>query len=449
MRAENVPTLAIDTFRHYWERLRDGETGFLGRDAIDPVETLPDSEELGGYLDRGAEALGRAVVVKLNGGLGTSMGMESAKSLLEVRDGDSFLDLTAKQVLHLRREHHCELPLVLMNSFRTQEDSLAALGRYPELDVGLPLDFLQNKVPKVLTDDLSPAVWPEDPSLEWCPPGHGDIYTALHTSGMLDTLLARGYEYAFLANGDNLGAVLDLSILGWFAEEKAPFLMEVADRTEADKKGGHLARRRDGRLELREVAQCPEDELDEFQDVSLYRYFNTNTLWVSLSALARALEESGGVLGLPMIRNAKRLDPRKEDSPAVLQLETAMGAAISVFEGARALRVPRARFVPVKTTNDLLGLWSDVWRTTEDHRLVPAGSQGVGELVVDLDPRYYRLIGPFQERFPHGAPSLADCRRLTVRGDVFFGADVVVRGDVTIEHDGPEPRVIPDGEVFG
>ena len=448
MRAENLPALAIETFRHYWELLRDGETGHLSRTDIRPVDSLPDSEELGAHAPRGKEALGRTVVLKLNGGLGTSMGMDRAKSLLEVRNGDSFLDRTVKQLLHLRREHGAPLPLVLMNSFRTRGDSLAALARYPELDVGLPLDFLQHKVPKVRADDLSPVEWPADPALEWCPPGHGDLYTALRTSGLLTTLRARGFEYAFVSNADNLGAVLDLPILGWFAESGAPFLMEVADRTEADRKGGHLAYRRDGRLELREVAQCPEEELDEFQDVKLYRYFNTNTLWLNLPALEATLAGGDGILRLPMIRNTKRVDPRRDDSPEVVQLETAMGAAISVFEGARALRVPRRRFVPVKTTNDLLAVRSDVWKDTADGCLVPAGSGGVGELVIDLDPRYYRRVDRFEARFPVGAPSLADCRRLTVRGDVTFGAGVVVRGEVTIEHPGPDPRRIPDGEVL-
>src|SRR5438105_1204399 len=82
--------------------------------------------------------------------------------------------------------------------------------------------------------------------LEWCPPGHGDIYTALVTSGMLDALLDAGYEHAFVSNSDNLGAVLDPRILAWFAAERIPFLMEVADRTEADRKGGHIAQRPGG-----------------------------------------------------------------------------------------------------------------------------------------------------------------------------------------------------------
>ena len=135
-----------------------------------------------------------------------------------------------------------------MNSFATRDDTLAALERYPELPVdGLPLDFLQGKVPKLREDDLEPVSWPADPALEWAPPGHGDVYASLATSGMLDVLLERGYRYLFLSNSDNLGAVLDPRILGWFAEQGLPFVSELTDRTESDRKGGHLARRRVGR----------------------------------------------------------------------------------------------------------------------------------------------------------------------------------------------------------
>ena len=450
MRAAALPTVAIDTFRHYWELLRRGETGVLQRADIEPVESLPDSDELSGTTGAGVAALPRTVVIKLNGGLGTSMGMTRAKSLLPAKDGRSFLEITARQILHVRRRHGCPVPLVLMNSFRTRDDSLATLARFPKLAGDLPPDFLQHKVPKILATDLSPAEWPADRSHEWCPPGHGDIYTALVSSGTLATLLDRRFRYAFVSNVDNLGAVLDLDILGWFASESLPFLMEAADRTEADKKGGHLARRKSGGLVLREVAQCPPGEMASFQDVRLFRYFNSNTLWVNLENLDDLLRRRNSVLGLPMIRNEKPLDPADDASPKVIQLETAMGAAISVIEGASAIRVPRDRFIPVKTTNDLLGLWSDAYELADDWRVVPAtGGVSAEDRVIDLDPRHYRRIDQLEERFPSGAPSLVGCRRLTVRGDVRFGVGVVCRGDVSLAHEGNGSHSIPDGAVLG
>ena len=217
---------------------------------------------------------------------------------------------------------------------------------------------------------------PADREKEWCPPGHGDIYTALVTSNMLELLLSEGYEYAFVSNSDNLGAELDLQILGYFAANRVPFLMEVADRTPADRKGGHLAQRPDGQLILRESAQCPPDEEAEFQDIKRYRYFNTNNLWINLRSLEHRLEEHQGVMPLPLIRNEKPVDPPNPETPRVYQLETAMGAAIAVFEGAQAMRVPRSRFAPVKKNSDLLVIMSDAYRLGEDYRLALAARAG-------------------------------------------------------------------------
>jgi UTP--glucose-1-phosphate uridylyltransferase len=268
------------------------------------------------------------------------------------------------------------------------------------------------------------------------------------TSGMLDELLERDYRYAFVSNADNLGAVLEPRILAWMASEEIPFVMEVADRTEADRKGGHVARRRDGDgLVLREIAQTPDEDVDAFQDTSRHRFFNTNTLWVDLQALRALLDERDGVLGLPMIVNRKTVDPSDKSSPAVIQLETAMGAAIDVFDGARAIRVPRRRFAPVKTTSDLLALRSDAYVLTDEAHVEPAEGRD-GPPVIDLDDEHYKLLRDFEARFADGAPSLIACDRLTVEGDVRFGADVVVRGAVTVEHDGEGQLRIEDGTVL-
>ena len=448
MRADGVSDIGVATFAHYFERLRAGEAGELAEADIEPVDELPDVAELADD-ERGArDALRRAVVVKVNGGLGTSMGMTGPKSLLEVKDGLTFLDVVVRQVLHLRARTGARLPLVLMNSFATRAASLEALDAYPELAVdGVAADFVQSKVPKLRADDLAPVDWPANPALEWAPPGHGDIYPSLLSSGVLDALLDAGFEHAFVSNVDNLGAVMDERILAWFARERVPFLMEVADRTAADRKGGHIARRAGGGLVLRETAQTSEADLAALQDVGRHRYFNTNNLWVDLRALAAVLRERDGVLGLGMIVNPKTVDPSDAGSPAVLQLETAMGAAIDVFDGARALHVGRERFAPVKTTDDLLALRSDAYELHDDGRVVLAPQRSSAPLV-DLDPRYYKLVRDFAARFAAGPPSLVGCTSLTVRGDVAFGADVVVRGDVAIEHDGDAQARVDDGTVL-
>ncbi len=448
MRSDGVADAAVETFSRYYEELRRGEVGMLPERDLEPIEDLPDAEELPEDEAGASEALDRAVLLKLNGGLGTSMGLDAPKSLLEVKEGLTFLDVIVRQVLALRRRFDARLPLVLMNSFATRDETLAALERHPDIVADVPIDFVQNKVPKLRADDLQPVSWPDDPGLEWAPPGHGDLYTAMVGSGMLDTLLERGYRYAFVSNSDNLGAVLEPRILAWFAREEIPFLMEATDRTEADRKGGHIARGPGGGLVLRESAQTPEEDMDAFQDVSRHRYFNTNTLWVDLRALADLLEGRDGFLGLPMIANRKTVDPSDKSSTEVIQVETAMGAALGVFDGARAVRVPRRRFAPVKTTNDLLGVRSDAYVLTEEGHVELAPQRDEVPPIVDLDSSFYKLVGDFEARFPAGPPSLVACERLSVVGDVVFGRDVAVRGSVAIEHAGDEPLRVADGTVL-
>src|SRR5688572_29298647 len=298
MRREGLPEIAVDTFAHYEELLRQGDQGTLPEAELEPLTDVPGMDAL---PDADESNLERVVVLKLNGGLGTSMGMTKAKSLVEVKEGHTFLDVIARQVLHLRERHGAPVPQLLMNSFATRDDTLAALERYPELALdGLPLDFVQGKVPKLLADGFEPVEWEADPSLEWAPPGHGDVFTSLATSGTLDTLLEHGYEHVFLSNSDNLGAVLEPRILTWFAREELPFLSEVVDRTEADRKGGHLARRHDdGGLVLRETAQVADEDQEAFEHIARHSFFNANNIWVNLRALKRALDERDGVLGLP------------------------------------------------------------------------------------------------------------------------------------------------------
>jgi UTP--glucose-1-phosphate uridylyltransferase len=448
MRADGASEVAVENFRHYYELLAAGETGTIAESEIEPVGDLPTAADLPEPGEDGREALERAVVIRLNGGLGTSMGMTGPKSLLEAKDGLAFLDIIVRQVLGLRERHGVRLPLVLMDSFRTRDETLAALADYPELEVDVPLDFVQGRVPKITAEGLEPASWDADPELEWAPPGHGDIYTSLVTSGMLDALLEHGYEYALMANSDNLGAVLDPRILAWVARERLPFAMEVLRRAPADRKGGHVARRAGDGLVLRETAQVRDEDQDAYQDIERHRYFNTNNLWINLRTLSKVMGERSGVLGLPMIVNRKTLDPSDSSSPAVFQLETAMGAAIDVFEGAAALEVGRERFAPVKTTNDLLVLRSDAYVLDEDAAVELAPERDGTPPFVDLDPDHFKLLADFDLRFPHGAPSLAACDRLVVRGDVSFGRDVVVRGSVTVDHPADGRLLIEDGTVL-
>ncbi|WP_377644578.1 UTP--glucose-1-phosphate uridylyltransferase [Oryzobacter terrae] len=441
MRDAGVPELAVRVFAAYHEQLQEHVAGTIPEDSIDPLTEVPHLDDVRPDDAAVAKALGRTVVVKLNGGLGTSMGIRGPKSALVVRDGLTFLDVIARQVLALRERHGTSTPLLLMNSFRTRDESLALLAGYADLAVdGLPLDFVQNREPKLRTDDLSPVEWPDDPELEWCPPGHGDVYVALQTTGLLDTLRERGFRYAFLSNADNLGATCDGAVPAWMAAEGIPYVTEVCERTVNDRKGGHLAHRRsDGRLVLRDSAMVAEGEDHFFQDTDRHPWFHANNLWVDLDALAARLEERDGVLGLPIIVNRKTVDPTRPDSTPVIQVESAMGAAVEVFEGSRALAVDRTRFRPVKTTNELLLLRSDLYRLTDESHVESTIEHP--EPFVDLGGAY-RLVEGFEARFPRGVPSIRDCTSLRVEADATFGADVVCLGDVRVT--GGE-RTIPDG----
>jgi UTP--glucose-1-phosphate uridylyltransferase len=446
MTAAGVNPQAIDVFSHYYRQLEEGVTGFIPEDSIEPLENPDLLSDVTVSEEDARAALSATVLIKLNGGLGTSMGMDRAKSLLPVRAGKSFLDLIVDQVRAARRTYGVPLPLLFMNSFRTHDDTLQALSGYDDLAVdGLELDFVQSQEPRLRADDLTPVEWPADPSLEWCPPGHGDLYPSLVATGILDRLLDLGYRYASVSNSDNLGAAPDATIAGWFAASGAPYAAEICRRTAADRKGGHLAiRKADHQLILRDTAQTSKEEMHFFTDEHRHPYFHTNNLWFDLQVLKRTLEERHSVLGLPLIKNEKTVDPADASTPAVVQIESAMGAAVEVFEGATAIAVGRERFLPVKTTNDLLLLRSDVYEVGEDGRLLKVTEPAP---LVELDPAHYKTISAFEQRFPAGAPSLMQASSLTVQGDWTFGRDVTVVGAGHLEDEG-QPQVVAGGTIL-
>jgi len=446
MKKENLDDVVIETFRHYHHQAVNGETGLIYDSDIQPVD-LNEIQEKGNldiYQEQGESAYKNAVRIVLNGGLGTSMGLTGPKSLLKVKDGHSFLSLIMNQA------ENSHVNLLFMNSFSTHDDTMAALEK-----INSPLkpkSFRQNKYPKVLRENFAPASWPPNPELEWNPPGHGDVYTALYTSGMLRLLLAENIHYAFISNADNLGARMDASLLGYFAKKEIPFLMEVAEKTPSDVKGGHLAKlRNSGRFILREAAQCPAEEIVAFQKIGPYRYFNTNSIWINLKSLDHLFKKMNKVL-LPLILNSKTLDPRDENSPPVYQFETAMGAAISLFDSAAAVRVPRSRFFPVKTCNDLLIMRSDCFVFTEKKNLRMNPERKISQkqetIKIKLDPRFYGKIDDFDQRFADGVPSLVNCYALTVEGDVLFRKGATIKGSVTIKNTQPFQAVIKEGTVI-
>ncbi len=443
MEDAGVSEPAIRAFERGYELLRKNESGMMPESTIQPVENLPSLEKISSQVSPRAELLGQTAILKLNGGLGTGMGLDRAKSLLPVRQGLTFLDLIGRQLLHFRETTGANPRFLLMNSFSTSDDTLAWLAKHPELGKPSEVELMQNKVPKVDAASLEPVEWPQNPSLEWCPPGHGDLYALLSAGGTIERLMADGIRYIFVSNSDNLGATLDLTLLTYFADSGAPFMMEVTARTDSDRKGGHLAQR-DGCLVLRESAQCPDEDMDAFQDIQRHRFFNTNNLWLRLDRLQEELKKSGGFLPLPVIRNKKTVDPRDKNSTAVYQLETAMGAAIECFSNAAAVEVPRSRFAPVKTTADLLTLRSDAYVIRKDGVVVLAPECKGVPPTVSLDDNY-KLVDQLDEALKEGVPSLKHCSKLTVKGPVAFADAVVLEGKVGLRNESRERQTVPSG----
>lgn len=415
MEAAGCSQRQIDRFLKRVEVYLGADSAYFPESSISPVESLVHLND----LPTRPELLREAAMIKLNGGLGTSMGLTGPKGLLEVKEGKDFYSILDQQVRWSQSRHGFRPALLFMNSFSTQDETrkrLSELGFKQEL----PLDFLQSQVPKICPDGSLPKVEQE---YAWCPPGHGDIYASLLDSGLNESLLQAGVRYLFVSNIDNLGAVLDSRPLAYMKENGLSFLMEVTRRGESDKKGGHLAYDREGRLLLREVAQCPEQDLKHFQDVGKHRFFNTNNLWIDLESVDESWTE------LPLIVNKKPVIPHQSSSQIVVQLEQAMGAAIGVVDRTGAVEVGRDRFLPVKTTNDLFLLRSDLYSLGEDGLMQSATDN---DPTIDLDPAHYKMIADFERLVP-SVPSILELESLTVKGPVRLSRDMRLKGEVTLE----------------
>ena len=221
MQENGVMHSAILAFVRACQLMASGQSGLIPESKITPAKSVVDYRELDHSNAFDPSLLAKTVVIKLNGGLGTSMGLEKVKSLLEVRPGVAFLDLMARQILSLRSDTGAQVRFLLMNSKSSSDDTQAYLREaVPEIGDPSELELLQNWVPKLVRETFEPVGYSANSELEWCPPGHADVYPTLKGSGWLDRLLADGVKYAFISNSDNLGAVLDPTLLSYFAKEK-------------------------------------------------------------------------------------------------------------------------------------------------------------------------------------------------------------------------------------
>jgi len=382
--------------------------------------------------------LDKLVVLKLNGGLGTTMGCTGPKSVIEVREGLTFLDLIVKQIENLNSKYGSNVPLLLMNSFNTHDDTQKIIEKYQNHNIDIHT-FNQSQYPRLVADDFLPLPSKGNTGKDgWYPPGHGDVFPSLSNSGKLDALLSQGKEYVFVANSDNLGAIVDLKILNHLVAHKNEYCMEVTPKTLADVKGGTLISY-EGRVQLLEIAQVPDEHVGEFKSIEKFKIFNTNNLWVNLSAIKRLVEADA--LKMEIIPNPKEVDGVK-----VLQLETAAGAAIRFFDKAIGINVPRSRFLPVKATSDLLLVQSDLY-TLEDGSVIRNTARANPENPsIELGPEF-KKVSNFLSRFK-SIPSIVELDSLKVAGDVWFGAGVILKGKVSIVAKSGVKLEVPDGAVI-
>lgn len=431
MKDRQLREVSIHSFQRNLRQLVDGDHGQIPEASVEPFHGQGHAPDPGTAVVS-SDALSRTAAIKLNGGLGTSMGMSRAKSLLVAKEGQTFLQIIVGQMSRMRSRHDVRLPLYFMNSARTHADTLAHLGQVQHSRIHPIRFFVQSQVPRLWATNLRPVEWPGDPELAWCPPGHGEIYSVMYADGLLHRLRDEGVEQLFISNSDNLGAVPDPDIAAWFAASGRPFVVEVVEKTANDRKGGHFVRRRtDGRVMLRDTAQIPAEDIGAANDPARHPLVSTNNIWIRLEPLIDMLERHEGVLPLPVIRNEKPVNPRDSGSPRVVQLETAMGAAICLFENATTITVSRSRFVPVKTTEDLLLLRSDCFRLDEGGRVRATVTPLPHVRLSDS----YRGIRDFEERFA-AVPSLVSASRLDIQGDWRFQADITVTGDCVLTGSG-------------
>ncbi|XP_031275884.1 UTP--glucose-1-phosphate uridylyltransferase isoform X1 [Pistacia vera] len=404
-------------------------------EVVVPYDTLAPAPEVPAETKK---LLDKLVVLKLNGGLGTTMGCTGPKSVIEVRNGLTFLDLIVIQIEHLNSKYGCNVPLLLMNSFNTHDDTAKIVEKYSKSNVQIHT-FNQSQYPRLVADDFVPFPCKGKTDKDgWYPPGHGDVFPSLKNSGKLDTLLSQGKEYVFVANSDNLGAVVDLKILNHLVQNKNEYCMEVTPKTLADVKGGTLISY-EGKVQLLEIAQVPDQHVNEFKSIEKFKIFNTNNLWANLNAIKRLVEADA--LKMEIIPNPKEVDGVK-----VLQLETAAGAAIRFFDHAIGINVPRSRFLPVKATSDLLLVQSDLYTLADGFITRNPARKNPANPSIELGPEF-KKVANFLSRFK-SIPSIIELDSLKVTGDVWFGANITLKGKVTIEAKPGVKLEIPDGAVL-
>jgi len=365
--------------------------------------------------------LASLVVVKLNGGLGTSMGCSGPKSLVCIAPNTRFIDWIIEQKEYADAQAGCCVPFYTMNS-------AATAAAMKQAAVSLP-SFLQWQFPRVDCNTGGVVMRNEVPSV--APAGHGNVYQAMYDAGLLYQWHNQGKTYLFISNSDNCGAVVDADILHAVSAGAYDAVMEVTSRTPLDKKGGIVVEKNQAPY-LIERSQCTPDQYALTEDIAQFSVFNTNSMWVRIAAIIQAIE--AGTFQLPVLLNKKTVAGQ-----SCVQFESAMGSALPLFQRTACVQVGRERFFPVKTTSDLLLLRSDLVTKETTGRL--RYTRPVTQLpIITLSDTYWN-VAAFNEAFEQ-VPSLKHVTQLTLRGPFIFKAGVVLKGDCLLENSGVKPVVL-------
>lgn len=433
----DMPVELVDTFIGFKESSAKGTNLISNWDEI----KSPDENNLRHYdsikthnTSESKNILSKIVMCKLNGGLGTGMGCTGPKSAIEVRNGKNFIDLILEQLSEAKNTYGVNIPLLLMNSFYTHSATQSIIEKTSKgLDVRC---FQQNRFPRLDKETGLPLDESVFGNEAWYPPGHGDIYRCLNSSGLLDSLIEQGKEVLFVSNADNLGAVADVNILSYMLKNDIPFLMEMTEKTSADVKGGTLYQEND-RLRLLEIAQVPEEHIDEFASTQKFKLFNTNNIWINLIHLRKRMDE--GQMDVPVIINEKTVSGK-----IAVQLETAIGSALDQFNGAVGLSVGRERFLPVKKTSDLLIAQSTLIEF-QNGRPVRNPERTLKNLPNIVWGEEFKNVDDYLNRIPN-PPDMTELEDLNIQGDVKLGANTILRGKVSLKG-GEKGLIVPDGSI--
>ncbi|XP_004500712.1 UTP--glucose-1-phosphate uridylyltransferase-like [Cicer arietinum] len=381
----------------------------------DSLAPLPeDIEETKKLLDK-------LVVLKVNHASGRNMGFENPKSAIDICDGKTFLDLIINQIETLNSKYECQVPLLIFNKDDTHDSTLKVLEKYSESSIDVRT-FKQGEDPKL-------ALSSEHSSKgEVHTFDDGDIFRSLMIGGTLDLLLSQGKEYILVMKSDNVATIVDPSILNHLMTNAIDYCMEVTPSHTFNVILTPM------NFKLQEIARNQDKHLKD-----KFKLIDTTNMWVSLRAIKRLIDSN-------KLKLKKPSSLKENDYDQTLLQETDTGPAVQFFESVIGVSIPESRFLPLDATSDLLLLQSDLYTLREGALTRNPARTNPLNPVIDFGPEFEK-IGDFEGRF-RSIPSITGLDSLIVRGDVWFGANITLKGHVTIVAKPGLKLEIPDGVVI-